>query len=69
MIHLDPEAVATYVSAGLKIVAGHAAPVFFAPLVLPPGDIELNCAASNTGQVKWTLLYQPLDPGAKVAAV
>lgn len=30
-------------------------------LILAPGDIELDCAASNTGQVKWTLWYIPLD--------
>lgn len=38
------------------------------PLVLKPGAIELNCAASNTGSVKWTLTYWPLDTGAKIVA-
>lgn len=38
-------------------------------LVLGPGDIELDCAASNTGSVKWTLLWIPVDSGANVAAV
>jgi hypothetical protein len=38
-------------------------------LVLGPGDIELDCAASNTGSVKWTLLWVPVDAGANVAAV
>jgi hypothetical protein len=38
-------------------------------LVLGPGDIELDCAASNTGQVKWTLVYELIDAGANVAAV
>ena len=37
-------------------------------LVLPIGSIVLNCAASNTGSVKWDLLYTPLDNGASVAA-
>lgn len=69
LLHLDPQAVGTGTSAGLKIVTGYAAAVFFAPLALPPGDIELSCAASNTGQVKWTALYLPFDPGAKVEAV
>lgn len=37
-------------------------------LVLPVGSIVLNCAASNTGSVKWDLIYVPLDDGAQVAA-
>lgn len=37
-------------------------------IVLKPGAILLNCAASNTGSVKWDLWYVPLDDGAKVAA-
>ena len=38
-------------------------------LVLGPGDIELDCAASNTGSVKWTLNYELVDTGANVAVV
>lgn len=38
------------------------------PLVLKPGAVELSCAASNTGSVKWTLTYWPLDTGASVVA-
>lgn len=38
------------------------------PLVLKPGSILLDCAASNTGSVKWDLCYIPLDSGASVAA-
>lgn len=38
------------------------------PLVLKPGSILLDCAASNTGSVKWELTYIPLDGGASVAA-
>jgi hypothetical protein len=38
------------------------------PLVLKPGSILLDCAASNTGSVKWDLCYIPLDNGASVAA-
>jgi hypothetical protein len=37
-------------------------------LVLSEGDIELDCAASNTGSVKWDLIYIPLDDGASVAS-
>lgn len=39
------------------------------PCTIPTGGaVRLECAASNTGQVKWLLRYYPLDPGAKVAA-
>ena len=34
-----------------------------------PGFIRLNTAATNTGQMSWTLTYVPLDDGAAVAAV
>lgn len=37
-------------------------------ITLSEGDIELDCAASNTGSVKWDLIYVPLDDGASVAA-
>jgi hypothetical protein len=40
-----------------------------AGLILGPGDIELDCAASNTGQVKWTLVYELMEAGANVAVV
>ena len=35
-------------------------------VVLKPGSILLDCAASNTGSVKWTLFWAPLDAGAYV---
>jgi hypothetical protein len=38
------------------------------PLILKAGAIQLDCAASNTGSVKWTLFWQPLDDGASVVA-
>lgn len=38
-------------------------------IILGPGDIELDCAASNTGAVKWTLVYELVDAGASVAVV
>ncbi len=37
-------------------------------MVLSEGDIELDCAASNTGSVGWSLWYLALDDGATVAA-
>lgn len=38
------------------------------PVVLPVGTLDLDCAASNTGSVKWSIFYVPLDPGAYVTA-
>ena len=37
-------------------------------LALGPGDIELDCAATNTGSVKWSVWYIPLDAGAYIQA-
>lgn len=37
-------------------------------VVVPVGTIDLSCAASNTGSVKWSLTYIPLDDGAYVSA-
>lgn len=34
------------------------------PVVLPVGTLDLNCAASNTGSVKWTVFYYPIDDGS-----
>ena len=36
-------------------------------LILSEGTIDLTCAASNTGDVKWDMFYIPLDTGATVA--
>lgn len=38
------------------------------PQVLSAGAIELDCAASNTGSVKWQVRYRPIDEGAVVTA-
>jgi hypothetical protein len=37
-------------------------------LVVNVGSIDLDCAASNTGSVKWSCTYVPIDNGAAVAA-
>lgn len=37
-------------------------------IVLPIGTLDLSCAASNTGAIKWVLHYFPLDEGASVVA-
>jgi len=31
-----------------------------------PGNIQLLCAANNTGECQWTLFFIPIDPGASV---
>jgi hypothetical protein len=38
-------------------------------LVLTAGFIRLNTAATNTGAMRWTVTYVPLDDGASVQAV
>ena len=37
-------------------------------VVLQTGTLDLDCAGSVTGSVKWTLFYVPIDDGAYVAA-
>ena len=37
-------------------------------VVVNTGTIDLDCAASNTGSVKWTLTYYPIDDGAYIEA-
>lgn len=39
-----------------------------AAVVLKPGTLDLNCAASNTGAVKWSVWYVPIDDGATMVA-
>ena len=39
-----------------------------AGVIVPEGTIDLNCAASNTGSVKWTVIYYPIDDGASISA-
>ena len=38
-------------------------------MVLAPGDILLDCAASSTGNVKWTINYELVDRGGNVATL
>lgn len=62
---IDPQPTAL---GGLQTVIGFAWSRLAQPITLGPGTVDLNCAASNTGQVKWRLAYVPLDPGARVEA-
>jgi len=36
--------------------------------VVNVGTIDIETAATNTGAIKWTIFYLPLDPGANVIA-
>lgn len=38
------------------------------PWVVQAGTIDLNCAASNTGTVKWTCRWVPIDTGSTLVA-
>lgn len=38
------------------------------PIVVPEGGIHLDCAASNTGSVKWDIFFIPIDANATVTA-
>jgi len=49
-------------------VNGGALPAQTRGVVLNAGTLDLACAASNTGSVKWSLFYVPLDDGAYVTA-
>jgi hypothetical protein len=54
--------------ASALVGSGQAAPMPSQPVVLKPGTIDLSTSASNTGAVKWTLYYIPIDSGALVVA-
>lgn len=51
------------------MVSGFALPATIMPhpIVLSEGTLDLDCAASNTGAVAWTLFWAPLDDGVYVA--
>ncbi len=54
---------------GTAGVFGYGVPQTNELVINGPGFIRLNAAATNTGQMSWTLTYIPLDAGAVVAAV
>lgn len=37
-------------------------------VIVNAGTIDLDCAASNTGTIAWTIFYVPLDDGAYIEA-
>ena len=38
------------------------------PIAVNIGTIDLSCAATNTGSVKWSIWYLPLEDGAYITA-
>lgn len=37
------------------------------PVILAPGVIEFECAASNTGEIQWFCVWRPIESGASLA--
>jgi len=35
-------------------------------VILPVGTLDFTCGANNTGEIKWTMFYIPIDDGAYV---
>jgi hypothetical protein len=48
--------------------SGQAVPRQARDVVLKPGTVDLSCSATNTGSVKWTIFWAPLDRGAALVA-
>ena len=38
------------------------------PFIVAPGYIDVHCAATNTGAIKWTIIYSPVMASATVSA-
>lgn len=55
----------TFADALINTVSG-AVPSQASGVVVTAGVLELECAASNTGSVKWTVVYKAIDPAAKI---
>jgi hypothetical protein len=57
-------------AAATAMVTGNAGGVIFrqAQWVIPIGSLSYTTSATNTGSIKWDLLYVPLDNGANVVA-
>lgn len=47
---------------------GAVAVAFDRPLMVPAGSIKLDCTASKTGQIAWTIHYVPYDDTARIRA-
>lgn len=60
--------VSTFVTGALVGGTAGAALLPDAPVVVNVGTIDLDCAATNTGAIKWSIWYLPLDDGASIEA-
>lgn len=60
--------IGTLATALQKANAGAIAGMNLTPFIVAAGTIDLSCAASNTGSVKWSIFYTPLDDGANITA-
>jgi hypothetical protein len=38
------------------------------PFIVAPGTIDIDCSATNTGKIKWTLIWEPVAASASVVA-
>jgi hypothetical protein len=65
---LTPDLDATPFSVALDKQLAGGIPYGIRGIVIDIGTIDLSCAASNTGSVKWDLTYVPFDNGATVVA-
>lgn len=55
-------------TAANAMVNGFAIPAMATAWLILPGTIDLNCAASNTGSVRWVAHWVPAEPGATLVA-
>lgn len=55
----------TLANAMIKTVSG-AVPTQASPVIVTAGTIDLSAGATNTGATKWTVVWEPMEPGAAV---
>ena len=60
--------VSTFVTGALVGGTAGAALMPDAPVAVNIGTIDLDCAASSTGAIKWSIFYVPLEDGAYIEA-
>ena len=63
LVEGDGSALVGVAAAGSFFVAG--TPV---PMIIPPGTIDILTSATNTGAIRWTLFYLPLQDNAVVTS-
>jgi hypothetical protein len=55
----------TFANAMIKTVSA-AVPSQASPVIVTAGTLDLSAAGSTTGSIKWTIVWEPVDPGAMV---